>query len=400
MKFILHLIPAYPATAEERERLRPIAHCTDKTQQLLDEMLELTQLCEDVGFDIVTFSEHHFYTEGCEAGATPTPHLIRLLMNTKRIKIGPLGFVLPTWDPIRLALDVAWADQISKGRAICGLARGVFPRWVNVLGQHYGVTPGFIGPEADEHNREVFEELFEVVKLAWKDEPFSFKGKYYQVPFPAEGHFWAPHEATARYGAPGEMEGQMLRKLSAVPKPYQKPHPPVFQAFTASEKTVRWAAREGVIPIVFQPFDLTTKSFLNYQNEANKFGRGLKLGDSIGTGQFIYIANSQAEAHRMWRDGSFFVFRNFHSKVDPNIPPTPEPLLEHRMTVRGTPDDVRRRLAEIQETQNPEYLLWLSDQGYLSLDDMRRQIELFATKVMPEFRDRAAPAAAEASPLQ
>ena len=52
MKFILHLIPAYPATPEERERLRPIAHRTDKTQQLLDEMLEMTQLCEDVGFDV------------------------------------------------------------------------------------------------------------------------------------------------------------------------------------------------------------------------------------------------------------------------------------------------------------------------------------------------------------
>src|SRR5579885_896809 len=120
MKFILHLIPAYPATAEERERLRPIAHRTDKTQQLLDEMLELTQLCEQVGFDIVTFSEHHFYTEGCEAGATPTPHLIRLLMNTRRIKIGPLGFVLPTWDPIRLALDVAWPTRSARAARSAG----------------------------------------------------------------------------------------------------------------------------------------------------------------------------------------------------------------------------------------------------------------------------------------
>ncbi len=394
MKFVLHLIPAIPATPEERERLRPIAHRTDKTQQLLDEMLELTQLCEDVGFDVVTFSEHHFYTEGCEAGATPTPHLIRLLLNTKRIKIGPLGFVLPTWDPIRLALDVAWADQMSQGRAICGLARGVFPRWVNVLGQHYGVKPGFVGPEAEEHNREVFEELFEVVKLAWADEPFSFKGKYYQVPFPAEGHFWAPYEATRRYGAPSEVVGDQLRKLSAVPKPYQKPHPTVFQAFTASEKTIRWAARESVIPMVAQPFpDLTLKSFRAYQEEAAKAGRSLKLGESMGICQFIYLANSQEAARRLWQAGSFFVFKNFHSKIDPNIPPTPEPLVEHKMTVIGTVDDVRRRLAEIQETLNPEYFLWLSDQGYLSLDDMKREIELFATKVMPEFQDQRAPAA-------
>jgi alkanesulfonate monooxygenase SsuD/methylene tetrahydromethanopterin reductase-like flavin-dependent oxidoreductase (luciferase family) len=389
MKFVFHILPAYPATPEERQRLAPIAHRTDKTQQMLDEMLDITQHCEDIGFDAVTFSEHHFYTEGCEAGATPTPHLIRLLLNTKRIKIGPLGFVLPTWDPIRLALDVAWADQMSKGRALCGLARGVFPRWVNVLGQHYGVEPGGVGASADEHNREVFEELFQVIKLAWKEEPFSFKGKYYQVPFPAEGHYWAPHEATNRYGAKGEMEGEMLRKLSAVPKPYQKPHPEVWQAFTASERTIRWDAREGVRPMVFAPFpDATLKVYRAYQEEAANFGRTLSLGENMGTCQFIYIANERAEARRLMDAGSYFVFRNFHSKVDKNIPPTIDTLLDLKMAVAGTVDDVRRRVAEIQETLNPEYMLWLGDQGYLTRDEMKRELELFATKVMPEFHER------------
>src|SRR5581483_4377092 len=120
MKFMLHINPVVPASPQERERLRPIAHRTDKIQQMLQEMVELTQMAEELGFEAVTFSEHHFYTEGMEAGATPTPHLVHLRLKTQRIKIGPLGFVLPTWDPIRLALDVAWADQISRGRAICG----------------------------------------------------------------------------------------------------------------------------------------------------------------------------------------------------------------------------------------------------------------------------------------
>jgi len=391
MKFIHHLIPAYPATPEERERLRPIAHRTDKTQQLLAEMLELTKFCEDLGFDIVTFSEHHFYTEGGEAGATPTPHLIRLLHETKRIKIGPLGFVLPTWDPIRLAVDIAWADQMSKGRAICGLARGVFPRWVNVLGQHYGVQPGMIGKEADEHNREVFEELYEIVKLAWSDKPFSFKGKYYQVPFPAEGHFWGPYEATRKYGAPGEVEGDRLLKLSPVPKPYQKPHPPVFQAFTASEQTIRWTARQGIIPMVFRPFpEQAVQAFDAYAEEAGKAGRSLERGQNIGLCNFIYIGKNRDDALRLMRNGSWFLFENFHSKVDPNIPPKVEALLDAKMTVAGTVDDVRRRVEEIRETLNPEYFLWLSDQGYLPIDDVKRQLELFATRVMPDFRDTEA----------
>ncbi len=396
MKFVFHILPAFPATPEEREHLAPIAHRTDKTQQMLDEMLDITQHCEDLGFDVVTFSEHHFYTEGCEAGATPTPHLIRLLLNTKRIKIGPLGFVLPTWDPIRLAMDVAWADQMSQGRAICGLARGVFPRWVNVLGQRYGIEPGITGEAADEHNREVFEELFEVVKLAWKEEAFSFKGKYYQVPFPAEGHFWGPHEATSRYGAPGEMDGDMLRKISAVPKPYQKPHPEVWQAFTASDRTIRWDARQGVCPLVFAPFpDAALNTFRTYQEEAAKAGRSLNLGDNIGICNFLYIGKDRAEAQRRMDNGSYFVYSNFHAKVDPKIPAKIEGLLDLKMAVMGSVDDVRRRVAEYQETLNPEYMLWLGDQGFLSRDDMKRELELFATTVMPEFHERRESTASE-----
>ena len=64
MKFMLHFIPAVPATPEERERLAPIAHRTDKIQELLEEMVDLAQFAEGVKFDALSYSEHHFYTEG------------------------------------------------------------------------------------------------------------------------------------------------------------------------------------------------------------------------------------------------------------------------------------------------------------------------------------------------
>lgn len=387
MKFMLHINPVVPASPTERERLRPIAHRTEKIQQLLHEMVELTQMAEELGFEIVTYSEHHFYTEGMEAGATPTPHLLHLTSKTQRIKIGPLGFVLPTWDPIRLATDVAWADQMSRGRVVVGLARGVFPRWVNVLGQHYRTQPGILGPEAERHNREVFEELFEVVKHAWADEPFSFQGKYYQVPYPAEGHEWLPREATTRYGAPGELDDNgWLRKISPVPKPYQKPHPPVFQALTMTEETIRWAAREGVIPIIFLPFpDMAINGAKFYTDEAHKAGRSLKLGESVGLCRMINIADTYDAALDSARNGSVFLFRNFHSKFYPQIPDTIEPYIETGTAFVGTPDDIRRKMAAVQEQMNPEYFLWLCDQGYLPLYEVKKQLELFGTKVMPEF---------------
>lgn len=387
MKFMFMLTPAVPASPVERERLRPIAHRTEKIQQMLDEMVELAQMAEDLGFTAVTYAEHHFYTEGLEAGATPTPHLLHLLFKTKHIKVGPVGFVLPTWDPIRLALDVAWADQISRGRVIVGLARGVFPRWVNVLGQHYHAQPGVLGPEAEQHNREVFEELFQVMKLSWAEEPFSFKGKYYQVPYPAEGHEWLPREATARYGAPGELDERgWLRKISPVPKPYQKPHPPLFQAMTTTEETIRWAAREGVVPIVFLPFpEVAIKGAEVYADEAAKAGHSFRVGENIGLARLLYLGETREEALDRARNGSIFLFSRFHAKFYPQIPTTIEPLIEAGIAFVGTADDIRRRMAAVQEKLNPEYFLWICDQGFMPLYEVKKQLELFGTKVMPEF---------------
>jgi len=387
MKFMLQLVPTVPASPVERERLRPIAHRTEKIQQMLDEMVDLAQLVEELGFTAVTYSEHHFYTEGLEAGATPTPHLLHLLFKTRRIKVGPVGFVLPTWDPIRLAEDVAWADHMSKGRVIVGLARGVFPRWVNVLGQHYQTQPGVLGPEAERHNREVFEELFQVMKLSWAEEPFAFKGKYYQVPYPAEGHEWRPSEATARYGAPGELDEKgWLRKISPVPKPYQKPHPPLFQALTTTEETIRWAAREGVVPIIFLPFpELAIKGAEFYTDEAAKAGRSFPLGQNLGLARLLYLGDTREEALERARKGSIFLFRQFHAKFYPQIPTTIEPLIEAGMAFVGTVDDVRRQMAAVQEKLNPEWFMVISDQGFMPLYEVKKQMELFGTKVMPEF---------------
>ena len=63
MKFMFHITPVIPASPEERERLAPIAHRTDKIQEMLEEMIELARLAEDLNFDALTYSEHHFYTD-------------------------------------------------------------------------------------------------------------------------------------------------------------------------------------------------------------------------------------------------------------------------------------------------------------------------------------------------
>ena len=94
MKFMYFFLPSLPATMEERRTLRPIGHHPERWQRMISEVTEIAQLCEEVGFDGVCFPEHHLHSEGIEMGSLPvlTQHVIH---NTKHIKVGPIGYVLP-----------------------------------------------------------------------------------------------------------------------------------------------------------------------------------------------------------------------------------------------------------------------------------------------------------------
>ena len=70
MKFMFFFYPAIPGTMEDREKLRPIAARNDRFQQMLEEIVELSQFAEDLGFSAVTFPEHHLHTEGGEMGGS------------------------------------------------------------------------------------------------------------------------------------------------------------------------------------------------------------------------------------------------------------------------------------------------------------------------------------------
>ena len=134
MKFTIGpLLPALPATLEEREKLRPIAHRTERWQRMFKEIVELARICDDLGFDAFHFAEHHLCTEGLEVGSVPSLYLY-VAMNTKNIKVGPVGYVLPGWNPLRLAVEIGWLDQLTQGRTIVGMARGYQTRWLNQMG--------------------------------------------------------------------------------------------------------------------------------------------------------------------------------------------------------------------------------------------------------------------------
>ena len=95
------------------------------------------------------------------------PYIAYLAARTKRVRIGMAVAVLPLAHPLRIAEEVATVDQISHGRLIFGVGRSGFPRTYEAYGVPYG------------ESRDRFAETLEILKRAWTEESFSYKGQYY-----------------------------------------------------------------------------------------------------------------------------------------------------------------------------------------------------------------------------
>jgi alkanesulfonate monooxygenase SsuD/methylene tetrahydromethanopterin reductase-like flavin-dependent oxidoreductase (luciferase family) len=166
------------------------------------EHLDAWEELDRLGYDGVGFNEHHT----SPYGLMNSPNLLAAsaAQRTKNLKLLIYGNLLPVHEPLRLAEELAMLDCLSNGRVISGFARGI-PREHNV----YNV------PLAESRQR--FEEAWEIIRRAWTEEVFSFKGQ-----------FWS-------YAA-----------VSIWPRPVQQPHPPVWVPVTASKETIEWAGKHNI----------------------------------------------------------------------------------------------------------------------------------------------------------
>jgi alkanesulfonate monooxygenase SsuD/methylene tetrahydromethanopterin reductase-like flavin-dependent oxidoreductase (luciferase family) len=417
MKFMMFVLPTVPGTLEERQNLRPIGRNNERYQQMLDELRKLVVLAEEAGFDVFSTTEHHFHSEGYEASVAPLLLYTDLAARTERIKFASLGLVLPAWDPLRAAEEIAVLDHLTKGRFYAGFARGYQDRWVNVLGQQYHATGAPMdGSSIDQHNRDVYEEMVEIIRQAWTQDAITYDGKYYKIPYPYEEGIrrWPVTEWTRQYGAPGELDAQgVVRKICVIPKPYQQPHPPLFQPFSVSENTIRYTARSGIVPwiLVANPPDFQRLCHV-YQEVASAAGRTLPLGGSVGAFRAVHFGKTEAEAVALLRDTNYKGFKEYFSGFGfgeafrtaedndkyPLEPYTPLPLEELtverlrrvKYALAGTPDQVRAEIEALQTIYGAggelEWFGWFFDQGFMSWDETQRQFELFAKEIIPHFR--------------
>ena len=166
------------------------------------ETIDHIALADELGFDAVWVAEHHFSNYGYSAN--PLLLIARASADAPRVRFGQAVLVTPFWHPLRLAEDIAITDLLTGGRLEIGLGRGYQP-------------VEFRGLDVDQdQSRPIFEEQFEVMRLAWTADDFTFDGKHFPVRSP----------------------------ITVLPRPLQQPHPPIWLA-VQSQTSLDWAAEQG-----------------------------------------------------------------------------------------------------------------------------------------------------------
>ncbi|MEX2237751.1 MAG: LLM class flavin-dependent oxidoreductase [Dehalococcoidia bacterium] len=390
-KTSLFYLPSIGSRAEIEQGMAGLRE--DLYQRMLAELREQAQLADELDYDSISFTEHHFHIEGFEISNNPVLLDLFVALQTKRIRVGQLGIVLPAQNPLRVAEDIAMLDHMSGGRANAGFARGYQRRWVDIMAQQmhgiHGATP-WEHDEIDAANREAFEEHFQIVKRAWTEDMVTFEGKYWQIP-PA-GTPWTL-DATRQWGA--GVEDGMVKAIGVVPRPLQKPHPPIFQPFASSERTIRWCAREGVTAILPPMHQgLQDELYRVYEDEAATCGRELETGEGLGLLRDLVIAESEDEALELWAQGPAFCGAAWFSPfgfgsglAEPGRTEslTPQDLLERNLILVGTVDSVSRQIESLLESTPMRWLFAWTYNGLIPHGRLMRSLEAFGRIVLPRF---------------
>ena len=354
---------------------------------LLDNLRQQTVLAEELGFEAIWLGEHHFGPYG--AGDVPNPILLGadLAARTSRIRIGQMANIVPWWHPIRLAEDLATLDNMTRGRVEVGFGRGIWP----YEGPQFHPNAD---PRKDSENRELFREIVEIVRKIWTDEYFSHQGTNYT--FPVEDTVFSHPSYPSN---PVWQQGEKVTKLRVTPRPYQTPHPPLWMT-VSTDRSVTTAAELGLKACYWQPPALRIRQRMETYAEVRSRveGRSFSLGEDQAVMRSTYVASSMEEARRDAEEGimSAFIFNdpfrgrqvftNPGEELEPNMKLDWD-FLEPRTLLVGSPENVVERIQELREVCNLDYLLVEFAHQGLPLSKTLRNLENFATKVMPRFTD-------------
>ena len=337
------------------------------SERVIREEWDEIKWAEELGWDRIWFTEHHFI----EYGLAVDPALLAAAaaMHTQRVRIGLAAAILPFHEPIRLAEQLAMVDIMSDGRLDVGVGRGNRP----------SEFAGYRIPQIESRDR--FEECLEIMLKAWTQERFSYSGKYFQVP-----------------------------EVRVLPKPQQKPHPPLYMVCVGEETIVK-TARRGIPmlnSVLNGPTDVLGRNRDVYLKTLREDGRSdaaiAELMANWGVSRQVYVATTDAQAYEeareaeMWYQQALrrFLVPDDISKAHPALQPAFRAIdeklskvtwedLKRETLMFGSPDTVCEKVQEMVDMGVGEMLCWMNFGG-LGYEKVRRSMELFSREVMPNFR--------------
>jgi alkanesulfonate monooxygenase SsuD/methylene tetrahydromethanopterin reductase-like flavin-dependent oxidoreductase (luciferase family) len=291
-------------------------------EEVYSRALERIEIMDRTGFDAVWLAEHHFTT----FSVCPSVHMLGVAAaaRTKTLKIGTAVSLAALYHPLRLAEEVALLDVLSGGRVCWGAGRGFAPSEFNAFGV----------PPAESADR--FREAVEIVLKAWTQDRLSHESAHFR-----------------------------FDNVEVLPKPLQRPHPPVWMAAT-SPPAIDWAASRG-FSIMMDPHG----SFADMAGKRRHYVERLSAagfsaeGRDIPTARLMALAPTMAEAEAVARRGAQWLVdayagpqhqktlqtaRDYHGKA-------PVDFYVDDVIIHGTPDSVRDRIAELKEEMSLNYLM-------------------------------------------
>ncbi len=323
--------------------------------QYYSEQLAQIRHAEELGFDEVWLTEHHFAEDGYSPAILPIAAAIAA--TTRRIRIGTYLVLLPLHNAVRVAEDAATVDIISNGRFDLG------------LGQGYGPSE-FAGYGVDRKTRAGrLEEGIEVIRGAWTREDFAYRGRYYDV-----------------------------KGITIMPPPAQKPHPPLWIG-AGAPKAIQRAGRMGCHfmslgdPRAQQIYD---DSLREAGHNPADFSAAQLYWTYVAPTTDQAWAEAQDHYHAMIRLYGRWIIEANDSPAAAAIRNLPEPSKLRGAKgvlftpVFGSPDEVAARLNQTFRKVRTTHLVLGSNLPGLAPELSRRSMELFAREVAPQLKPAAA----------
>ena len=376
---LFHLMPYADLDLEATQDF-PTAWCTlpnafydpKKGHALYNRYLDELEYGEQLGFDGLCVNEHH----QTAYGMMPSPIVTAsaLARRTTKAKIAILGSALPLRShPLMVAEEHAMIDNITGGRLISGFVRGIGAEY-----HIFGTNPTF--------SHERFHEAHDLIVRSWTEPgPFEYHSKHYHVEY-----------------------------VNVWPRPYQQPHPPIWIPSQGSRETIEFAARPDhkyTYLQTFSPIKAVAKYLQMYRDTALGFGYTSKPSQ-LGWASMVYVGDTDESA--LAEAGVHFEnFRNRFLKkpFEMLLPPgytsresmkglaaakgditgtlDAKRAVDLGMFVCGSAKTVRETLIRYAKEIGFGNLLTMLQFGTLPADLTRRNMERFATDVMPELKRAA-----------